>query len=645
MDELGPLPSLQELVTNIRYAEGRLLARPGLFYYNQGLTVEHVPTVLNHLDKAKLAFTLAEKVESDTYLAELFPPDVVELLQPQFVSLRGFDLPDSLSHWRGAAGIVIRNPLTPRSFEEQALTVQIISRSASMLLPSTEECASCGHDENLSPEIQARPGLSPMRHMAHGDDDPITSNSDSHHSQSPKKKRLQNAQPTSLRTPIPASQCLSGLLLADSKPNMKRDDLLTELFPMSSLAPGCEVILSSASSSPAVISPRIPSANVILSPDRSFSSQEISSGIRPEPRTAIPGARRTLSDTLREVLKESQTEVQRRAGLRQLHTEIATVIRRCASQSNVCNTSLSLSTLARRAALQPDSNGRKQAFSGGFEAVRQRFADNLQTDTPLATVFADLTPFKRELRNRSLESHFVFDQHIDGVLVANAKDDSMILYLTPAEEQSTVRTVDTLDGLYHQGACMRQNYSARLGSRSYMARARSAQSIARILSASGSTEHEAIARALPDHFGTHSILSTTLCAKDTRKPVHRRAILVPETVHQLSPIAAHHSISQKAMELSATRLLSHAPRRGPGSGSSGPQRTVSQGATHRVTGLQSERARPNTRAVAHEPQRISTPSGETVRRQGKTISICGPTVPVSAGCNRKLPGLFGRPRR
>lgn len=645
MDELGPLPSLQELVTDVRYAEGRLLARPGLFYYNQGLTVEHVPTVLNHIDKAKLAFTLAEKVESDAYLAELFPAEVVELLQPQVVSLRGFDLPDSFSHWRGAAGIIVRNPLTPRSLEEQARTVQIISRSASMLLPSTDECASCGQDEKLSPEKRSHQGLSPMRHMAHEGDDSITSNSETYHVQSPKKKVVHHVQPTPSRTPLPASQCLSGLLLSDSKPPMKRDEPLAESFLMSSLAPGCEVIPSPASSSSAAISPRLSSANVPLSPDRSFSSQETSSGVRPEPRTALPGTRKTLSDTLRDVLEGPQTEAQRRAGLRQLHMEMTTIIRRSANQPSVCNTGLSLSALARRAALQQDSSGRRQALSSGFEAVRRRFAENLRADTPLTTVLADLRPFKREFRDRHLESHFVFDQHIDGVLVANAKDESMILYLTPAEEQGTVRTVDTLDGLYHQGACMRQNYSARLGSRSYMARACSAQSIARILSASGSTEHEAIARALPDHFGTHSILTTTLCAKDTRKPVHRRTILVPEAVHQLSPTETHHSISQKAMELSATRLLSYSSRRDHRPGSPGPQRAVSQSAIHRVSGPRFEGARPNTRAVANESQGNSTPLGETVRRQGKTISICGPTVPISAGRNRQLPGIFGRPRR
>lgn len=129
MDETQVLlPKLKDLRMENKYADGRLLLRPELFYYNQGLTLKHQKVTADKFEKARILFTLSTKMVSEEYMSTLFSEDVIEKLKPQVVSMHGIDLPPELMHWRDSVGIIVKDSVrNSASLTEQMAILRILS--------------------------------------------------------------------------------------------------------------------------------------------------------------------------------------------------------------------------------------------------------------------------------------------------------------------------------------------------------------------------------------------------------------------------------------------------------------------------------------------------------------------------------------
>lgn len=145
MDEAhGPLPKLTDLGMDNKYADGTLLLRPELFYYNQGLTLKHQKATVDKFEKARVLFTLSSKMVSEEYMSTLFNEEVIEKLKPQVVSMHGIDLPPELMHWRNSVGIIVKDSVrNSASLAEQMAILRILSESENSLHPDELEPEQC----------------------------------------------------------------------------------------------------------------------------------------------------------------------------------------------------------------------------------------------------------------------------------------------------------------------------------------------------------------------------------------------------------------------------------------------------------------------------------------------------------------------
>ncbi|EFO65494.1 Hypothetical protein GLP15_5168 [Giardia lamblia P15] len=145
MDEVhGPLPKLKDLGVDNKYADGTLLLRPELFYYNQGLTLKHQKVAVDKFEKARVLFTLSSKMVSEEYMSTLFNEEVIEKLKPQVVSMHGIDLPPELMHWRNSVGIIVKDSIRNSvSLTEQLAILRILSESENSVHPDELEPEKC----------------------------------------------------------------------------------------------------------------------------------------------------------------------------------------------------------------------------------------------------------------------------------------------------------------------------------------------------------------------------------------------------------------------------------------------------------------------------------------------------------------------
>lgn len=573
MDETqGLLPKLKDLGMENKYADGKLLLRPELFYYNQGLTLKHQKATADKFEKARILFTLSSKMVSEEYMSTLFSEEVIEKLKPQVVSMHGIDLPPELMHWRDSVGIIVKDSVrNSASLTEQMAILRILSESENGTHKSeqgSEQCSLADEDERSAKKVctTAQPVLSSLERLkrfarnrgslSRKDLDQLNSLSidtlvTNSASSSRRPSRVTSAAntPTAPRasdarkmdfsaltsasicmrhaSPCPSARRGSSMFLqrdftedgnravfgSDTLPRCSEpDDLNTDTIncpekkESDADLKGISIESchdknndpsrkSSPGSSPKVSikdynidatfditesgSPRDCIYNKVRE-DCSWHSDMVTFA---EPRSDMSFSDSDYEELLYEILAEYRLEASNESSSDGKHlaktqmyysNEIPVDENTAGYRSYLATFRKRLSTpgVLDRCAVESKSlrQGRisigqntaaheRATFDTDYEAVRSRFTEHMQIDISIPAALANTIPISTSYSGPTTYKSFILDKHVDGIIVANAADDSATLYIQPAHDHCMAHTKKTIDKLYSQDSFIKRNYT------------------------------------------------------------------------------------------------------------------------------------------------------------------------------------------
>lgn len=564
MDELhGLLPKLKDLGMENKYADGNLLLRPELFYYNQGLTLKHQKAEADKFEKARILFTLSSKMASEEYMSTLFSEEVIEKLRPQVVSMHGIDLPPELMHWRDSVGIIVKDSVRNSvSLAEQMAILRILSESENNVNQDERQPEQSSPKEGADSPRKApsvtQPALTSLERLKqfarnrgslsrkdldHLNSFTIDTLNISSASSSRRPSRVASASntPTAPRAseirkmdfsiltssdiyrkyPLDAplnfresdafqQQDLaendkyltsdSGVL--DNHPENNTDDANTCNFSDkkpteinvedNDINSWCDngdnqskehSLESSGTDKASTNDDSISSRTCFYNKVREDCSWHSDMDTFAEPRSDMSFSDSDYEELLYEILAEYRLEASNESNSDSRHlaktqvyysndlpvevdgagyrSYLATfrkrlsalgVLDRCAVESK----SLRQGTLS----VGPDALVHEKAtFSSNYEVVRSRFMEHIQIDVSIPVALANTLPISTSYSGSTTYKSFILDKYVDGIIVANAVDDSATLYIQPAHDHYITRTKKTVDKLYSQDAFIKRNYT------------------------------------------------------------------------------------------------------------------------------------------------------------------------------------------